>query len=458
MKGTGIGMKKIKFKSLAIKIWAIFTLVILVIICSISGLYVVAYRHLNENAKINDLKVAHNILLQSDDLEDSKDLFDELKNLKGSNHYILKLNIEDVERIVNKKRLIYLMPRTYGVEKWISGHIEDDNMSEKLFKESYQRKSYIFIISSIESNDLERSYLISYMPNYQDNTFLYTVLIISILFIGIGFLAAKLVANHISQPLKELEKYTARIALKDWKNPIAVESEDEIGRLAKSMISMQRELQRADEKEKMYLQSISHELKTPVAIIMSHAQGIIDGIYIESAENTAEIIKEEAIRLEKNIKQLLYLNTLNYALENNNDRTDIHLDRLLQAIINRFEAINTNLHWDLNIDAVSMKGSEDKIQVAIENILDNALRYARNKISLSLKIEEGSILIEIYNDGPNINDANIDRIFDNLYKDKTGNFGLGLTISKKIVEFYNGKIYAANKECGVSFFIKFPFI
>lgn len=449
-------MKKIEFKSLTIRIWAIFTIVILVIICSISGLYLLVYRHLNEKAKINDLKVAHHILLQSDDLEDSKNLLDELKNLKGSNHYILKSNIGNVEKSFDKKRLIYLIPRTYGVEKWISGFIKDDNIYEELFEESYQRMTYIFIISSIKSNDQGSSYLISYMPYDQDNTFLYTVLVISILFIGIGFLTAKLVANHISQPLKELEKYTMRIALKDWKNPIAVKSDDEIGRLAKSMISMQKELQRADDKEKFYLQSISHELKTPVTIIMSHAQGIIDGIYIESVENTAEIIKQEANRLERNIKQLLYLNTLGYALENSNNSMDIPLDSLLQTIINRFEAINTKLHWDLNLDAVSINASEDKIQVAIENILDNALRYAKNQISVSLKKENGSILIEIYNDGPNINSKTIDRIFDNLYKDKTGNFGLGLTISKRIVEFYNGNIYAFNKECGVSFLIKFP--
>lgn len=67
------------------------------------------------------------------------------------------------------------------------------------------------------------------------------------------------------------------------------------------MNRMQKELKKIDEEEKMFLQSISHDLKTPVMVIMSHAQAIIDGMYIESVEETAEIIKDEAAILEKKL-------------------------------------------------------------------------------------------------------------------------------------------------------------
>lgn len=80
------------------------------------------------------------------------------------------------------------------------------------------------------------------------------------------------------------------------------------------MNMMQRELKRADEEEKMFLQSISHDLKTPIMVIMSHAAAIIDGVYVESVEKSAEIIKDEALNLEKKVKQMLYLNTLDYVL------------------------------------------------------------------------------------------------------------------------------------------------
>lgn len=448
-------MKKFKFKSLAMRIWATYTVLILFIICSISFLYIVAYRFLDDKAKMNDLKVTHNIVLRSQNLED-KGLWDELKNLKGSNNFILKYNYENAEKIVNKKRIIYLMPKIYGVENWISGFIQKENMDAEMFKKSYKNTEYLFIISSFQASNSEQSYLISYMPNNHDNTFLYTVLIISVLFVGIGFFAAKFVANYISKPLQELEIYATRISHKDWTHPIQMESNDEIGRLANAMISMQRELKRADEEEKMFLQSISHDLKTPVAIILSHAQSIIDGIYIESTEHTAEIIKEESLRLEKKIKQLLYLNTLDYLLINQTERSCFSLDELLLNLVSRFQTMNSNITWEYNLADIMVTGCEEKLQIAIENILDNALRYADKLIHLSLKKEENSIILEIYNDGSKINESSVERIFDNLYKDKTGNFGLGLAITKKILNFHNGQIYALNKEGGVSFIIELP--
>ena len=156
------------------------------------------------------------------------------------------------------------------------------------------------------------------------------IFIIGMVFIGIGFLTAKVVANRISKPLKELEDYTVRIAHKDWKRPIEVKSEDEIGRLASSMNFMQEELKRADSEEKMFLQSISHDLKTPVMVIMSHAEAIIDGVYAESMEKNAEIIRDEALRLERKINHLLYLNTLSYVLENDVNTVKVNLKSLLE--------------------------------------------------------------------------------------------------------------------------------
>lgn len=456
-------MKNLKFQSLTIRIWIMFTIIILIIISSISFLYLLVFKNMNENAKTHDLKVAHKILLQNNSYENS-DKFDELKNLKDSRHFIYIINPNNTKIINIKKKVNKPLSNSIPgkkikapkVKRWITGFIKSDNIHEKRYKSAFKNKEYIFYISSINFHSSVKSYLVSYMPISQDNNLLYTVLMIGLLFIGIGFIAAKLVANYISKPLKELEAYTVKIAHKDWINPIKIKNEDEIGRLTKSMFSMQKELKRVDEEEKMFLQSISHDLKTPVMVIMSHAQSIIDGVYIESAEKTAEIIKDEAIRLDKKIKQMLYLNTLDYLLENNKDSINIHLDRLLVNIIERFEVINSNIEWDLAINEITIKGSEDKIQVAIENILDNALRYAKDKISITLKKDETSVVLEIFNDGPNINEKNINNIFDNLYKDKTGNFGLGLTISQKIVKHYHGKIYAVNHDCGVSFIMYFP--
>jgi two-component system sensor histidine kinase CssS len=461
-------MKKFRFKSLTMRIWATFTIIILIIICSISILYFSAYRQLNENAKIQDLKAAHDILLKNNNFSKPENRFNELVNLIGSDFFILNIDNNNKFNIIDiNKSTVFLggPPQAPGeaqidkdkeIKLWMGSFIKEDKIYEKQFNKMYKDMKFFFIISSVSYGNSGKSYLISYMPNMENNSLLIMMIVIGIIFIGIGFLTSKVVAGYISKPLKELEDYTIRIAHKDFTEPIKVKSNDEIGRLVFSMNQMQRELKRADDEEKMFLQSISHDLKTPVMVIMSHADAIIDGIYIESVEKTAQIIRDEAISLEKKIKQMLYLNTLDYVLQNNSDNVKIDFEELILHTISRFEVIKSEIEWDINIDEITINGNSDKVQVAIENILDNGLRYAQEKICVSLKKEGDFALLEIYNDGPNIDNKHIGHIFDNLYKDKTGNFGLGLAISKKIIDFYKGEIRVINREKGVSFIIKYP--
>lgn len=461
-------MIKLKFRSLTMRIWVTFTAIILIITLSISIIYLSVFRSINEKYNLQLLKASHDTFKENN-FNQLKG-FDDVRNLRQSNHFIVNIdssntiNTQDFNKRGGPPGQPNMgFPPNSGItqdaiQKWMAGFIESNNISENEFKESYHGRKFLFIISSVNNSAgiNGKSYLISYMPAMEDNTLLYMVIGIGIMFIVFGFIAAKLVASHIAKPLKVLEDYTVRIAHKDWKEPIQIKNKDEIGRLANSMNLMRTELKRADEEEKMFLQSISHDLKTPVMVIMSHAEAIIDGIYIDSIEKTAGIIRDEAVNLEKKIKQLLYLNTLDYVLENNSQVSKINLRQLLLYIINRFEVVNSKIYWNLDMEDCFIIGNSDKIQVSVENILENSLRYAEEKISVILKEENSSVVLEIYNDGPNIEDKHINHIFDNHYKDKTGNFGLGLAISKKIIDFYNGRIEAVNREKGVSFIIKAP--
>jgi len=439
--------------------------IILIIISSISFFYLVAFKNIDENAKTEDLKVFHDSLKTNNFTQATR--IDEYRNLKGSDYFIYNVENGGAAEIINinkahglpqplpgKSTTPFLNDKT--IKLWISTFITDETLNEKVFKESYNKTNFIFIISSIDYGTSGKSYLITYMPEMQNNSLLYMVLWVGIVFIAIGFLTSKLVANYISKPLKELEDCTIRISHKDWTKPILIKNEDEIGRLANSMNMMQTELRRTDEEEKMFLQSISHDLKTPVMVIMSHAEAIIDGVYVESVEKNAEIIRDEALSLEKKVKQMLYLNTLDYVLENNFENIEINLHRLLLHIVNRFKVVNNNINWDLDIDEALINGNVDKIQVSIENILDNSLRYAKSQINVSLKKEGVFAVITMYNDGPHIPREHLSHIFDNFYKDKTGKFGLGLAICKKIVNYYNGEIEVTNRDVGVSFVIRYP--
>lgn len=448
-------MRVLRRNSLMMRIWTTFTIMILVIICCISLFYVFAFRSFDEKSKIQDLKTFHETLAKSGNLKHLLG-FNDLRNLRQSQNFTVNTNenktvIEDVGKPQG------VPPAPSGSEKkWLAGFVDQVGNSEKEFTEFHNNMKYLFIISKINTKEAGKSYLVTYMPYFADNSILYEIIIISVFFIIIGLFTAKLIASYISKPLKELEDYTKRIANKDWKEPIKVKNDDEIGSLAKSMNIMQKELMHADENEKMFLQSISHDLKTPVMVIMSHAQAIIDGIYIDSVEKTAQIIKTESESLEKKIKQMLYLNTLDYVLENDMENENIELQDVIYTMVDRFQVFNNNINWKVNIKSGNVFGNKGKIEVSIENVLENALRYAKKRIEITLTIQENFVVLEIYNDGNNIQDKDKGRIFDNLYKDKTGNFGLGLAISKKIIDFYHGEIEAINREKGVSFIIKYP--
>lgn len=76
---------------------------------------------------------------------------------------------------------------------------------------------------------------------------------------------------------------------------------------------------------------------------------------------------------------MLYLDTLDYVLENNSENSDIDMKEFMLHIINRFELVNSKIEWDLDMDELIITGNSDKLQVAIENVLDNGLRYAEKK-------------------------------------------------------------------------------
>ncbi len=454
-------MKKMfRFRSVMMRIWTSFTFIILVIILSISLFYVSTFRVLDELSKQQDLSTVHDILIHSNNYSELA-LFEKMRNLKDVSHLVYSANEDSsvISRISASNSGTFVRISDADLDELLDHFInKNDSPARQVFSRKYNGIDFTFIISKIHDGSENIKYLVSYMPNFYDNTLIYRVIAIGGVFIIIGFVISNLVASYISSPLRELEEFTKRVASKDWKEPIKVKTEDEIGRLMHSMNEMQAALKRADEEEKLFLQSISHDLKTPVMVIMSHADAIIDGIYVDTLPKTAQIIKEEAESLSKKIKQLLYLNTLDYVLGNQTSKVSIPLHELVLDTVDRFKPVSKKIKWKLAIEEANILGNTEKITVAIENILDNAMRYAKSTIQITVRCDQEMAILEIENDGSSISPENVERIFDNFYKEKSGNFGLGLAITKKIVHFFRGKVYAQNTGDGVKFTIELPTI
>ncbi|MEG2017411.1 MAG: HAMP domain-containing sensor histidine kinase [Clostridium sp.] len=287
-----------------------------------------------------------------------------------------------------------------------------------------------------------------------------TMLKLLLCIIIVSIIIAKMISSRITKPISYLEKKVRLISVKKWDEKIKMNRKDEIGKLAYSIGKMQESLINIDKEEEFFIQSISHELKTPIMVIRNYCQAIKDGFYIEdSFEKNIEVIEEEVERLESKIIKLLYLNSLDYILEKESEFKPVEAKSFLKSIVNRISLGRKDLEVEVKGEPVCINVIEDKFRVAIENILENSLRYARSRLTIEIQnkfidMTVGEITeISIYNDGNAIEEAVIDNLFSKFHKGKNGNFGLGLFISNKIIKFHNGNIKAENCDNGVKFII-----
>ena len=315
------------------------------------------------------------------------------------------------------------------------------------------RKGYYWLISYLPESD---QYLISaFYPAVRE--VVAPIVALTLLVVLLGVAHALMVSRCVIRPIHQLAEYAGHIAARRWQPPLASRaSAREVAELIEAMNDMQRLLRQSDEEQQAFLQSISHDLKTPVAVIVAHAQAIMDGVYVGSAENNACVIQAEALRLQEKIQKILYYNTLDYSLADDTGWQLVEVPALLHELADRFAALAPHLHWQVDAEPGWVRADEENLRVALENILDNALRYASTQISLSCTCSAGYVVITIFNDGEAIEAARLESIFDQLSKGKKGNFGLGLFISRKIISCLGGQIAARNAADGVRFVITLP--
>ena len=278
-----------------------------------------------------------------------------------------------------------------------------------------------------------------------------TGLFLGIIFMFIiSFFVSKIIAKKIATPVQELKLFSEEISKRNWKVKAPKVENDEIGLLTKALEEMRDSLKMYEERDRQFLQSTSHDLKTPVMIIKGYAQSIIDGITVNSEQSGAEVIKSEAERLERKITQLLKLNTLSHSLEYSDSRENIRIDRIFKSLTSKFKVVKPELNWIVILKEIEIQGDSEALLIAFENIIENQLRFAETSISVVMKAGEKNEII-ISNDGPQfeVEDPNI--LFETYTKDKLGKFGLGLSIVKQVIRSHNGTIEAYNTEKGVEF-------
>ncbi|HEY9152601.1 MAG TPA: ATP-binding protein [Anaerolineales bacterium] len=269
---------------------------------------------------------------------------------------------------------------------------------------------------------------------------------------ALSLLLGLLLASTLTQPLKELINATRDIAQGNLEREVPVRSKDELGELTKSFNQMSSQLKQSRDLRRNMTADIAHELRTPLSIILGHAEALSEGKLTPSPE-TFDIVYDESKRLSLLVEDLRTL-SLSEAGELTLTLQPVSpadlIDRVSGAYLPKARTAQITLETDADAGLADVNADSHRLIQVFGNLLDNALRYTPSggRIKLSARSVSDGIEFRIQDSGPGISEADLPHIFDRFYRgDKSrnrqdGGSGLGLAISKSIIEAHEGQIWA----------------
>lgn len=303
----------------------------------------------------------------------------------------------------------------------------------------------------------DKQYLISktYSDNMDklENVLVNSVVYITVIVVGFFFIVLMMWVITLIHPLNQIRNYIERVKLgKDAE--LHVNRKDEIGELADALVSMRDELLRQEKTKEEMIHNISHDLKTPIATIKSYGESIKDGIYpYDTLEKSVDVIIENADRLEAKVHSLLFMNRVEYLISQDCEGISSNMQEIVETVVQNTKFIKPEITIQTDLEEVWFDGLAEPWRVAVENILENALRYAKTTIDIHLSEEEG---LTIANDGPCMDEDRIKVLFKPYEKGQGGKFGLGLSIVSKVVNANHYEVCGENTADGVIFRINKP--
>ncbi|MED3501127.1 ATP-binding protein [Brevibacillus agri] len=311
-------------------------------------------------------------------------------------------------------------------------------------------------------------------------------------YIGIGgfaliLLLSLLLSKIVTKPLLSLNKSALRMARLDFSVKSPIIRNDEFGSLARSLNTMAekldvtlRELQQANEQlrnemdhkqrmeliQKEFVSNASHELKTPLSIVKSFAEGLRDGVGENKRERYIEVILDETEKMEELVRDLLELAKLE-SKTIKLKKSWFFLSELTEEIVERL------MHHfrEKELRAVKILANEEalyadqeKIEQVLLNMLVNAIRHANpgSEITVRIEGEAQALRVTIENEGEQIPQEQLAFVWDRFYRiersrnRKTGGTGLGLAIVRHILELHEASYSVRNTKTGVAFSFSLP--
>lgn len=296
-----------------------------------------------------------------------------------------------------------------------------------------------------------------------------------------------LFSRKITKPVMELAEISKRMTDLDFDAKFESKGENEVDVLGEHMNLLSETLEKTiselktannelrrgieqkekiDEMRKEFLSNVSHELKTPLALIQGYAEGLKDGISDdpESRDYYCEVIVDEAGKMNTMVKKLLTLNEMEFGQETvQMERFNVAelIEGLAQSCSLLIEQKEGKLRMQVE-NPLYVWSDELKIEEVLTNYISNACNHLDGERIIEIKAEQKNdkVRISVFNTGKQIPEEDTDRIWEKFYKvDKAhtreyGGSGIGLSIVKAVMESVNGTYGVKNYNNGVEFWIE----
>ena len=296
------------------------------------------------------------------------------------------------------------------------------------------------------------------------------------------------IAKSFTKPIKELDHISQKMSQLDFSQKYEVKSNDEIGTLGTSINTLSANLEKTiqelkntnmelekdieetsklSEMRSKFISDVSHELKTPIALIQGYAEGLSDGIVTdeESKKYYCDVILDEANKMAELTRGLLDLSNLEYG-KNELHLQDFNMTELIKELVRKQEILlkekGINISFDASKD-VFVVGDTFRIEQVLNNYLSNAIKNVdeHKKIQITLtKTENHLVRIGVFNTGNPIEEEDMMKIWERLYKaDKSrnrdaGGSGIGLSLVKAIMKQHHQNYGCQNEKNGVTFWFE----
>jgi signal transduction histidine kinase len=265
----------------------------------------------------------------------------------------------------------------------------------------------------------------------------------------LSMIIIQIFARKLSAPIIEMNTLARNISNGNLETRVSHLSHDEIGELGQSINHLTDKLALVEDLRKKMTADVAHDLRTPLATIHSHLEGMIDEVIPASPANLESLL-EEVERLTNLVNDLQEISLADRSIQKLK-RVPIALDTLINDVVKKITPLFANKGVILElgrIEKVEIPSDRGALAKIMDNLLSNALKYTPTgkKVQIDLEDNHDSISMNIIDQGIGISEKDLPFIFERFYRTdqsrnrESGGFGLGLTIVKELVEALGGKI------------------